>query len=70
MSGLFVGLVESLTKDAWLLMIVGPLKGKQFIVYKNPTRIGSSPKCEIYLFKDPAIDPFHATINILRDFLS
>ena len=66
-AGFMIGLVEMLTKDAWLLMTAGPLKGKQFIVYKNPTMIGSSPKNEIYLFKDPAIQPVHAAIHILRD---
>jgi len=66
-AGLMIGLVEMLTKDAWLLMTAGLLKGKQFIVYKNPTIIGSSPKCEIYLFKDPSIEPTHAAIHIIRD---
>lgn len=66
-TGLLIGMVEMLTKDAWLLMTAGPLTGKQFIVYKNPTIIGSSPKCEIYLFKDPAIEPFHGALHIIRD---
>lgn len=66
-AGLMIGLVETLTKDAWLLMTEGHLKGKQFIVYKNPTVIGSSPKCEVYLFKDPSIEPMHAAIHTIRD---
>ena len=66
-TGLMIGLVETLTKESWFLMTAGFLKGKQFIVYKNPTIIGSSPKCEIYLFKDTAIEPFHAAIHTLRD---
>ena len=32
-------------------------------LYKNPTVLGSSPKCEIYLFKDEAIEPKHAAIH-------
>ncbi len=66
-AGLLIGLVDMMTKDAWLLMTAGPLSGKQFIVYKNPTQIGSSSKCDIYLFKDPAIEPIHADIHIMRD---
>jgi len=66
-TGLMIGMVETLSKEAWLIMTVGLLKGKQFILYKNPTVIGSSPKCEIYLFKDPDIEPTHARINKLRD---
>jgi len=66
-SGAMIGLVDMLTRDAWLLMTAGPLKGKQFTVYNNPTLIGSSPKCDIYLFKDEAIDPTHAAIHTVRD---
>jgi pSer/pThr/pTyr-binding forkhead associated (FHA) protein len=62
-----IGWVEMLTKDAWLLMTAGPLTGKQFIVCNNPTLIGSSPKCEVYLFKDPEIEAFHAAIHRMRD---
>jgi len=61
-AGLMIGLVEHLAKDAWLMMRAGPLTGKEFILHKSPTVIGSSPKCEIYLFKDPDVEPRHATI--------
>jgi hypothetical protein len=63
MVGLFVGLVEQWTKTAWLLMKAGPLAGKQFVIYRNPTVIGSSPKADIYVFKDPDIEPKHALIH-------
>jgi len=62
-AGLLMGLVEQWLKDAWLHVTTGPLTGKQFVIYKNPTVIGSSPKCDIYLFKDPAIEPHHASIS-------
>jgi len=65
--GFMIGIVEMLTRDAWLLMTAGPLVGKQFIIYKNPTMLGSSPKCEIYLFKDASIEPNHAAIHTIRD---
>jgi hypothetical protein len=60
--GLFVGLVEGWTKTAWLIMRKGPLAGKQFILYKDTTIMGSSPKADIYLFKDDGIEPRHAQI--------
>jgi hypothetical protein len=60
--GLFVGLVEGWTKTAWLLMRQGPLAGKQFILFRDTTVLGSSPKSEVYLFKDAAIEPRHAVI--------
>ncbi len=61
--GLFVGLVEGWTKTAWLLMRKGPLAGKQFVLFRDVTVLGSSPKAEIYLFKDEAIEPRHALIH-------
>jgi Ca-activated chloride channel family protein len=60
--GLFVGLVEGWTKTAWLFMKAGPLAGKQFVLFRDTTVLGSSPKAEIYLFKDEAIEPRHALI--------
>ena len=63
MVGLFVGIVEQWTKSAWLLMKAGPLAGKQFVIFRNPTVLGSSPKADIYLFKDEAIEPRHALIH-------
>ena len=61
--GLFVGLVEGWTKTAWLLMRKGPLAGKQFILFKDSTVLGSSPKADVYLFKDDAIEPRHALLT-------
>ncbi len=61
--GLFVGLVEGWTKTAWLMMRKGPLAGKQFILFKDTTIMGSSPKADIYLFKDDAIEPKHAVVT-------
>lgn len=60
--GLFVGLVEGWTKTAWLHMRAGPLAGKQFVLHRDTTVLGSAPKAEIYLFKDAAIEPRHAVI--------
>ncbi|MBT3288595.1 MAG: FHA domain-containing protein [Victivallales bacterium] len=60
--GLFVGLFENISKDAWFVMLQGPLAGKQFVIFKSPMILGSAPKCDVYLFKDPAIDPKHATV--------
>lgn len=64
--GAGMGIVEQMLKQAWLIAEGGPLEGKQFIIYRNPTIIGSSPKCEIYLFKDPSVAPQHAAIHIME----
>jgi Inner membrane component of T3SS, cytoplasmic domain len=63
-TGVGMGLVESALKDRWLYVTSGPLAGKQFILYKSETRIGSSQDCDVYLFKDPNILPRHAVIQI------
>ncbi|HLF91931.1 MAG TPA: FHA domain-containing protein [Planctomycetota bacterium] len=62
-TGLMVGIVELIAREAWLKMLAGPLAGKEFVLYKDPTSIGSSPKREVYLFKDPEVEPVHALIH-------
>lgn len=61
--GIFVALVERLGRDAWLRVRTGPLAGKSFILYKTPTIIGSSPKCDVYLYKDAEIDAEHVSVH-------
>lgn len=63
-TGVAMGLVESALKDRWLYVTSGPLAGKQFILYKQLTTIGSQQSCDIYLFKDPAILAQHALVGI------
>jgi hypothetical protein len=63
-TGAGMGLVESALKDRWFYVVAGPLAGKQFILYKSSTTIGSKQQSDIYLFKDPAILPDHAVIQI------
>ena len=63
-TGVGMSLVESALKDRWLYVVAGPLAGKQFILYKSETSIGSRQESDIYLFKDPNILPRHAVISI------
>jgi hypothetical protein len=63
-TGVAMGIVESALKDRWLYVASGPLAGKQFILYKPVTVIGSSQQCDIYLFKDSSIQPQHASIEL------
>lgn len=63
-TGVAIGIVESALKDRWLYVASGPLAGKQFILYKPLTTIGSSQACDIYLFKDNTILPQHGTIEM------
>jgi hypothetical protein len=61
-TGVAMGLVESALKDRWLYVTAGPLAGKQFILYKPRTTMGSIQSSDIYLFKDPDILPEHAAL--------
>jgi len=62
-TGIAMGLVESALKDRWLYVTAGPLAGKQFILYKPVTVMGSAQTSDIYLFKDLEILPAHATLS-------
>jgi hypothetical protein len=62
-TGVGIGVVESALKDRWLYVTSGPLAGKQFILYKPITVIGSQQQSDIYLFKDPNILPRHAVLE-------
>jgi len=61
--GVFVALVDRLAREAWVRVKTGPLAGKSFVLYRTPTLIGSAPTSDIYLFKDPDLDPTHAAIH-------
>jgi FHA domain. len=63
-TGIAVGLVESALKDRWLYVTAGPLAGKQFILYKPRTVMGSDQSCDIYLFKDTNILKEHAIVEL------
>lgn len=62
-TGVAIGIVESAFKERWLYVASGPLAGKQFILYKPVTVIGSKQECDIYLFKDTSISPQHAILE-------
>lgn len=61
--GLAIGLVERARREAWLHIASGPMDGKEFIIYTTECILGSSPKCDVTLIKDPGIQPFHAVIR-------
>jgi len=62
-TGAAIGMVEEIRKGAWLTIVGGPLTGKQFIIYRSPTIIGSSPKADICLIKDVQVAAQHARIQ-------
>ncbi len=65
--GAMIGVVELLTRDAWLRMVEGPLAGKEFLIFRDVMNIGASPRSEIYLFNDDKVAPTHATLRVIGD---
>lgn len=65
--GALVGVVELLARDAWLRMTAGPLSGKEFLLFRDVMRVGSSPRADLYVFNDPGVAGQHATIRRVGD---
>jgi hypothetical protein len=65
LTGAGTGLIENATKTGWLKVTTGLIAGKQFILYRNPTYIGSGPECQIYLFRDPHVGRRHAALHVV-----
>ena len=64
-AGAGTGLIEHAAKTGWLRVTAGLIAGKQFILYRNPTFIGSAPDCPIFLYRDPAVGKRHAALHLL-----
>lgn len=61
--GAAIGMVDEIRKEAWLKVIAGPMAGKEYILFNEVTRVGSSPKCDIVIYRDPEVAPFQAIIE-------
>ncbi len=64
-AGIATGMIENAAKGGWFKVSAGMIAGKQFVLYRNPTYIGSSPQCHIYLFKDPQVGRRHAAVHVV-----
>jgi hypothetical protein len=64
-AGAASGLIENAAKSGWLRVVQGVIAGKQFVLYRNPTYIGSSPNNQIYIFKDAQVGRRHAAIHLV-----
>ncbi len=63
MIGLFIGVVQELTKAAWLTVEAGRLRGREFRLEKPVAMVGRAEESDVGLFGDPAVAPRHATIE-------
>lgn len=60
--GLFIGCVEELAKQAWLVRLVGNNEGKAIDLYGSRVVIGRSEFADIPIFSDPDVSEKHAAI--------
>ncbi len=61
--GLFIGLVQELTKAAWLAVDAGRLRGRQYRIEGATATIGRAEENPIGLFGDSGVQPRHAVIT-------
>jgi pSer/pThr/pTyr-binding forkhead associated (FHA) protein len=61
--GLFIGLVQELTKDAWLAVEAGRLSGRQFRLERPTVTLGRAEENLVGLFGDPRVQARHAVIT-------
>jgi pSer/pThr/pTyr-binding forkhead associated (FHA) protein len=61
--GFFIGLVQELTKTAWMTVEFGRLKGRQFRLEGSMITIGRAEENRVGLFGDPSVSPRHAVIE-------
>ncbi len=61
--GFFIGLVQQLTKSAWLAVEAGRLKGRQFRLEGATVMLGRAEENAVGLFGDPGVQERHAVIS-------
>jgi pSer/pThr/pTyr-binding forkhead associated (FHA) protein len=61
--GLFIGLVQELTKSAWVIVEQGRLRGRQFRVEGARATLGRAEENPIGLFGDSGVQARHAIIE-------
>ncbi len=64
LTGLFIGLVEELFKQAWVRVLAGHNEGRDFIISKPLTIMGRDERADIPLFGDRSLAPQHAAIRM------
>jgi pSer/pThr/pTyr-binding forkhead associated (FHA) protein len=62
--GLFIGFIEEVAKQAWLVRLVGRNEGKEYTLYKEITTLGRSEMVDIPIFTDPDVSERHAAISV------
>ncbi len=61
--GLFVNLIDEMSKQAWVRVLVGRNEGVDYIISRPLTILGRDERCDIGLYGDPGIAQQHAAIR-------
>ncbi|CEK18894.1 FHA domain-containing protein [Chthonomonas calidirosea] len=61
-TGLLVGIVEELLKEAWVRVLVGRNEGRDFSLERPVNILGRDERCDVPLYGDPSVGIQHAAI--------
>ena len=64
LSGLFIGIVEALMKQAWVKVLAGKNEGKDYILSRAMNILGRDERCAVPLFGDASVGVQHAAIRV------
>lgn len=64
LTGLFIGLVQELTKDAWVKVLVGRNEGRNYQLERPINLLGRDERCAVPLFGDASVGIQHAAIQL------
>lgn len=63
LTGLFIGLMQELLKEAWVKVLAGRNEGKDFILSKPMNLLGRDERCDVPLYGDMSVGVQHAAIR-------
>lgn len=61
-TGLMVGIVEELLKEAWVRVLIARNEGRDFTLLRPINILGRDERCDVPLFGDPSVGIQHAAI--------
>ena len=63
---LFWSLFENRFSSGALMLLNGPLKGKEYSILSRTMKIGTAPDCDIVLKGYPGVETMHATVRLAK----
>jgi hypothetical protein len=62
----FWSVFENQFSSGALMLLNGPLKGKEYSILSRTMKIGAAPDCDIVLKGYPDVEPLHATVRLAK----